>query len=161
MEVTFGENEAIKLSFADKNERILGHLIKLTSEHADGIEHHISKALLDSIALNISSDTGSGKISGPAEDVALMLKVCDAFSADIAFDFGRHDFQEASENYGFVTLVDGLYERLPETGIKEFTFRQLFEIEQWQALSDKLVGYAQALPPIFGIIDFENICPEM
>lgn len=157
MEVIFGDNEKITLSFVDKNERIIGHLIKITSENADGIDSHISKHLLDSIASDLSSDTGSGIISGPAKDIAFLLKICDVFSADIVFDFGRHDFREASENYGFVTLVDGLYDRLPEMGVAEFTFCQLFETEQWQSIIYKLDEYVKLLSPIFGVINFENI----
>lgn len=158
MEVNFGDNKEVTLSFFDNNERIIGHLIKITSENIEGIDAHISTSLLNSIEAGLSSDTGSGVISGPAKEISFLLSSCDAFSANIMFDFGKHDFQETSENYGFVSLVDGLHERLPETGVAEFTFRQLFEMEQWQNIIDKLDEYVRILPPIFGaVINFENI----
>ena len=157
MELGFDENEEITLVFSSKNERIIGHLIKITADHADGIEEHIAQEFLLGISQGLSSDTGSGRISGSAKDIALILKFSDAFSTNLIFDFGRNDFLEDSENYGFVTLVDGLQDRLPEAGVAEFTFREIFEQGQWIEIAKTLAGYARELPPAFGFIAFENV----
>lgn len=157
MDLDFGGNEEINLHFSEKNERIIGHLIKISAANAEGIENHLSHDLLNSIDVGLNPDTGIGMIVGPAHDIGLMLKFADAFSGDIIFPFGRHDFEESSENYGFVTLVDGLYDKLPITGECELAFRQLFEDAQWKQLSARLAEYLQQLPATYGIITFDNV----
>lgn len=155
MELSFGDTEQITLTFSDKNERVIGHLIKITVGNCEEIADYLSQDLLTSIDAGLISDTGAGRISGPAKDIALLLKFSDAFSGEISFfDFQPSDFEKSDS---LIALADGLIERIHDFEEAEISFRELFGQEQWHSIVEKLHGYVKFLPPAFAVVTFENI----